>query len=93
MEPMNRRDFLGESIRGTAGITLGVAAVASTSTRVLGANEKVVLGLIGAGGRGSLLIQGMTKDADNVETKYVCEVDDTRGHGTCLLYTSPSPRD
>ncbi len=82
MEPMNRRDFLGESIRGTAGITLGVAAVASTSTRVLGANEKVVLGLIGAGGRGSLLIQGMTKDADNVETKYVCEVDDTRGHGT-----------
>ena len=22
-------------------------------------------------------------DAKNVETKYVCEVDDTRGHGTC----------
>ncbi|MCK5558018.1 MAG: Gfo/Idh/MocA family oxidoreductase, partial [Candidatus Hydrogenedentes bacterium] len=79
---MNRRQFLGGSIRGTAGITLGMAALARSSTRVLGANEKVVLGLIGAGGRGSLLIEGMTEDADNVETKYVCEVDSTRGHGT-----------
>ena len=59
-----------------------MAALARSSTRVLGANEKVVLGLIGAGGRGSLLIEGMTEDADNVETKYVCEVDSTRGHGT-----------
>jgi len=81
MERINRRQFLDGSIRTTAGITLGMAALARTSPRAFGANDRVVLGLIGAGGRGSLLTEGMVKDADNVEAKYVCEVDETRGHG------------
>lgn len=81
MERMNRRQFLNGSIRGAAGVSLGVAAFSLTGRKVLGANNKVVLGLIGAGARGSLLIEGMTK-SDYVETKYVCEVDGTRGRGT-----------
>ena len=72
---------MNSSIQSAAGITLGTAALGLTSERAFGANNKVVLGLIGAGPRGSLLAEGRMKDAKNVETKYVCEVDDTRGHG------------
>ncbi len=51
-----------------------------TSMRARGANEKIVLGLIGAGGRGSGVARGFA-GLDNVEFKYVCEVNDLRGHG------------
>lgn len=81
MERMNRRQFLNSSIQSAAGITLGTTALGFSSGRAFGANNKVVLGLIGAGPRGSLLAEGIMKDAKNVETKYVCDVDDTRGHG------------
>ncbi len=43
------------------------------------ANDKVVLALIGAGGRGTGVILSMQKNTPNVEVKYVCEVDDSRG--------------
>ena len=78
MENINRRQFLNGSIRNAAGISLATAALSLAPRRVLGANEKVVLALIGAGGRGSVVIQALTK-LDNVETKYVCDIDDTRG--------------
>lgn len=42
-------------------------------------NDKVVLALIGAGGRGTQVILGMQKCAPGVEVKYVCEVDLERG--------------
>ena len=42
-------------------------------------NNKVVLALIGAGGRGTQVILGMQKCAPGVEVKYVCEVDKERG--------------
>jgi len=43
------------------------------------ANDKVVLALIGAGGRGTQVILGMQKCMPGVEVKYVCEVDKERG--------------
>jgi predicted dehydrogenase len=43
------------------------------------ANDKVVLALIGAGGRGTQVILGMQKCLPGVEVKYVCEVDKERG--------------
>jgi len=46
-----------------------------------GANDKVLLALIGAGGRGAQLIIGMQKCAPNVEVRYVCDVDEKRGWG------------
>ena len=42
-------------------------------------NDKVVLALIGAGGRGTSVILSMQKCSPGVEVKYVCEVDNTRG--------------
>ena len=43
------------------------------------ANDKVVLALIGAGGRGTQVILSMQKCTSGVEVKYVCEVDQERG--------------
>lgn len=42
-------------------------------------SDKVVLGLIGAGGRGTKVILSMKQNIPGVEVKYVCEVDDSRG--------------
>ncbi len=44
-----------------------------------GTNDKVVLALIGAGGWGTNLILTVTDINKNVEVKYICDVDDTRG--------------
>ena len=44
-----------------------------------GANEKVVLALIGAGNRGTQIILSMQKCNTNVEVKYICDVDKERG--------------
>ena len=44
-----------------------------------GANDKVILALIGAGGRGTQLILSMQRCATNVYVKYVCDVDAMRG--------------
>ena len=79
---MTRRDFVSTSAKGSTAMAAG-ASVLSLAHPARGgpANEKVVLGLIGAGGRGSSLIQSMTQ-LENVETKYVCDVNDARGGGT-----------
>jgi predicted dehydrogenase len=49
------------------------------SFEMTGANDKVVLALIGAGGRGTQVILSMQKCVPGVEIKYVCEVDEERG--------------
>ena len=43
------------------------------------ANDKVILALIGAGGWGTDLILYVNELNKNIEIKYVCDVDDTRG--------------
>lgn len=43
------------------------------------ANDKVILALIGAGGRGTQLILSMQQCISGVEVKYVCDVDEARG--------------
>jgi predicted dehydrogenase len=42
-------------------------------------NDKIVLALIGAGGRGSQNILSFKKTCPEVEVKYICEVDEERG--------------
>ena len=44
-----------------------------------GANDKVILALVGAGGRGSQLIFSIQRCTANVEVKYICDVDAARG--------------
>jgi predicted dehydrogenase len=75
MEQGTRREFFQR-----AGTAAGITAVSLSPHKVMGANDKIVLGLVGAGGRGSSLIQIMAQEK-GVEVKYVCEVDETRGYG------------
>lgn len=44
-----------------------------------GANDKVILALIGAGGRGTRVILNMVQHNPDVEVKYLCEADDSKG--------------
>ncbi|MGA2657274.1 MAG: Gfo/Idh/MocA family oxidoreductase [Verrucomicrobiota bacterium] len=77
---ITRRDFLATSGKGILGVSLaGATASALGQDRVKGANARVLLGLIGAGDRGTGVIQGIIKNNQNVEVKYVCDVNDARG--------------
>ncbi|MCZ7636188.1 MAG: hypothetical protein M5U12_09205 [Verrucomicrobia bacterium] len=55
MPPLTRRQFLAQSTRGTTALALGAGAALSAANRLhaQGANDRVVLALMGAGGRGS----------------------------------------
>jgi predicted dehydrogenase len=79
MSQITRREFVGKSIQGAAvmaaaAATLPVARGAQTGS----ANEKVVLALLGAGGRGLHVIQGLAA-VPNVEIKTICDLEEGRG--------------
>jgi len=79
MSEITRRKFLSLSAKGAAALAAGTAIVtAARSGRAASANEKVVLALVGAGGRGSELARNFAK-IENVEFKYVCEANEQRG--------------
>ena len=68
MKPLiNRRTFTKTSVAAALGIT------ALQTTRVLGANDRVRLGVIGTGGRGSQVIQAFLSHTD-VEIAALCDV-------------------
>jgi predicted dehydrogenase len=76
MTPITRREFVGVSVPGAL-----IAATAVNQTRAATAAEKVVLGLIGAGGRGTHVIQGFAA-LPNVEIRSVCDLEDSRAART-----------
>ena len=57
------------------------AAPAARAAQAGSANEKVVLALIGAGGRGSHVMAGLTA-LPGVQTKYVCDLEEARAART-----------
>jgi predicted dehydrogenase len=77
---LNRRRFLSTSGRTTAALATGSAWLASRTARAQSPNDKVVLALIGAGGRAAAHASGMSK-LPGVEFKYVCDVWTERGGG------------
>jgi predicted dehydrogenase len=76
MERIDRREFLNQSIRGAAGMSLGAAALPLASRRVLGANERVNIALIGCGGRGRIVTRGLIEHGAQVT--YVCDLHEER---------------
>lgn len=93
----NRRDFIKKTSIGAAGIAVGVPAFSAQSyKRILGANERVTLGVIGLRGRGGGLLNsfaGMYKDG--VQIKTICDVDsqffDARIASTAKLQDGNKP--
>jgi len=73
-ERTNRREFLERTSAGA------IAAAALNGARASGAasaNGKLVVGLIGCGGRG-VHDAGLFRNTTNVEVAYVCDVDESR---------------
>ena len=73
----NRRAFIKKTALGTAGLSMGVTAVSARSYgRMLGANDRVNMAVIGLRGRGKALMGEFSKMNDNgVFIKTVCDVD------------------
>jgi predicted dehydrogenase len=72
---MKRRNFIGSALIGSAGISLAASNVPFASS-VIGANDKIVLALIGSGSRGLGTIINTCKINANVVIKTVCDVND-----------------
>lgn len=69
---MKRRDFISTTMNGALGISLGASVLTKASFQQ-GANDKIVLALIGAGGRGRTVTFRTCKLNENVELKTICD--------------------
>lgn len=80
-QSLNRRRFIQSSATTTAALAAGSALFTSAQrVRAQSPGERIVLALIGAGGRASSHASGMSK-LPGVEFKYVCDVWKDRGAG------------
>ena len=80
MGKLTRRGFVGASVTGAAGLAAQPAALAALQPVKPGsANNRVVLALIGAGGRGMDVIRQMVRLPD-VAVQYVCDAEQARGN-------------
>jgi predicted dehydrogenase len=70
-ENINRRRFIVEAGAGVASTSL---LTAKSYARVIGANERIQMGIIGSGGRGRSVMGSFNKFADQVEFIHVCDV-------------------
>lgn len=69
-----RREFLRHSTAATAGMTLGLNLIGATDMRsARGANEKIRVGFIGVGNRGTQLLHGFMAQ-DDVDIVALCDV-------------------
>lgn len=73
MSQPSRRDFLSTTALGAAGVAIAGAPALGAA----GVNDKVVVGLIGCGGRGPGVAKGFT-GLPGVEVAYVCDPDEDR---------------
>ncbi len=68
---VNRREFVSQT--GRRALVLSAAATLSPWAKILGANDRIRLGVIGPGGRGRQLLR-VAQAAPNVEITAVCDV-------------------
>lgn len=79
MKAITRRDFVTTSTRTAAVMVASASALSMPrSVHAKSANDKIILGLIGAGGRALSHVNGMLK-VPNVEFKYICDVNAAKG--------------
>jgi len=74
---MNRRIFLKRGVLASAGVALGANVFLSASS-CSGANDRIVLALVGCGSRGLSCIINCCKTNENVVIKTVCDVNRTK---------------
>ena len=73
----NRRTFIKKTALGTAGVTVGLTAMSAKSyARILGANDRVTVAVIGVRGRGKSHVSAFSEMYDNgVVVKTICDAD------------------
>ncbi|MDF1575020.1 MAG: Gfo/Idh/MocA family oxidoreductase [Bacteroidales bacterium] len=75
MKKENRREFIKKTSAAAAGISLGgLAASAKSYRRIMGANERLNVGIIGCMRRAEAIRSSFTDLKDQVEVSYVCDV-------------------
>jgi len=81
----NRRTFIKKTALGTAGVSAGLTALSAKSYgRILGANDRLNVAVIGLRGRGKSLMDAFSSMNDKgVFVKTVCDVD-TQFHDTSI---------
>ena len=73
MEKNTRREFISKSTAAVAGVSVGLNAFGSAqSARIFGANDKIRMGFIGVGNRGSQLLNIFMANKD-VEVAALCD--------------------
>jgi NADH/NAD ratio-sensing transcriptional regulator Rex len=72
-KPITRRDFITRLSLSTAGMTIGMNAISAPVTKKVGANDKIRVGFIGIGNRGSQLM-GWFRENSDVEVTALCDV-------------------
>ena len=83
----NRREFLELTSAGL----LATSAIGTAQAAPKSANDKLIVGLIGCGGRGNH-DAGLFRKTSNVEVAYVSDVDDNRRAATAKAFDIPSHR-
>jgi len=73
MKSLNRREFMKGSVGAATTFTI------LSQDKSMAANNKVVLGIMGVGGRGRALLASLVKRTD-IKIKYICDAD-TRCYG------------
>ena len=71
---MRRRKFISTTLTGTASLAVGASGLLISSCK--GANDKLVLALIGAGSRGLTTLSTCCRENAGVEVKTICDVND-----------------
>ena len=70
-QTLNRRKFVKQTVSAAGALTV------LSGSRVLGANERIVVGVMGVGGRGTALVEKFAARPD-VAIEYLCDPDTRR---------------
>lgn len=73
----NRREFIRNAAVGAAGIAIGGAATgfsAKSYSRIIGANDRLSIALMGCGRRVSAYYAALQDKNNNVDVAYICDV-------------------
>ena len=73
----NRREFIKKVSAGAAGVAVGGTAIgmsAKSYSKIMGANEKLNLAIMGLGRRLGAYPEPIARKESNVELKYLCDV-------------------
>jgi len=88
MSCQTRRRFLKQTASGTAAFTLGSTAL--TGGRILGANERIGVALIGCGGRGRFVARGLVEAGADLVA--LCDLHEERLDQAELFLREAQPR-